>query len=190
MNLFSARISACLAALCLLGCSHLPQAPQADWTAALATQPQATSLQGQLSIKLQAFQDQEAKGISLGFFFTGTQQLGQLDLMTPLGSQMAQVRWTQTDAWLQTEQGQRHFDTLDQLSQETLGEPIPLSALMYWIKGEAAPHLAAPTETQSQSFEQAGWIITTTDVAQGSVSARRPASAQQRGIALKVRLDR
>jgi outer membrane lipoprotein LolB len=172
----------------LSACSQFPARPT-DASTTVSTAEQQ-SLQGQLSIKLQAFQGQEAKGISLGFFFNGGAQGGQLDLMTPMGSQVAQVRWTPADAWLQTEQGERHFNTLGELSEQVLGEPLPLAALMHWVQGRAAPDLATPTHTTAQSFEQSGWQIDTTDIAIGKLNAQRPASPQQRGITVRVRLDR
>jgi len=177
-----------LSALASLGaCSRFPVRPTSDFPA--ADIPGQQALQGQLSIKLQAFQDQPAKGISLGFFFNGNAQGGQLDLMTPMGSQVALVRWTPSDAWLQTEQGDRHFETLAELSDQVLGEPLPLAALMHWVQGRPSPDLPAPTDTTAQSFEQSGWHIDTTDIAAGKLNAQRPATAQQRGITVRVRLD-
>lgn len=181
-------LAVALGTLVSLGaCSRFPLRPTSDFPTVASPGQQA--LQGQLSIKLLAFQDQPAKGISLGFFFNGTAQGGQLDLMTPLGSQVALVRWTPSDAWLQTEQGDRHFDTLAELSNQVLGEPLPLAALMHWVQGRPAPDLPAPTDTTAQSFEQSGWRIDTTDIAAGKLNAQRPATAQQRGITVRVRLD-
>jgi outer membrane lipoprotein LolB len=169
----------------LSACSRFPVRTEA----LAATAPDQQVLQGQLSIKLQAFQGLEAKGVSLGFFFNGNDQGGQLDLMTPLGSQVALVRWTPSDAWLQTDKGDRHFDSLGELSEQVLGEPLPLAALMHWVQGRPAPDLPAPTNTTAQSFEQSGWRIDTTDIAVGKLNAQRPASAQQRGITVRIRLD-
>ena len=148
------------------------------------------ALQGQLSIKLQAFQALPAKGVSMGFFFNGGPQGGQLDLMTPMGSQVARVHWTRTDAWLQTDQGNRHFQTLGELSQEVLGEDLPLAALMQWVQGQPAPDLPPPTRITPKSFQQNGWDIDTTDTGIGRINAQRPASDSLRGITVRIRLDR
>ncbi|RZI80523.1 MAG: hypothetical protein EOP38_22255 [Rubrivivax sp.] len=178
-----------LASSLLLGaCSNFPARAPSEAASASASAQQA--LQGQLSIKLQAFQNLPAKGISLGFFFNGTRQGGQLDLMTPMGSQVAQVRWTQAGTWLLTEQGERRFDTLSELSQEVLGEALPLSALMHWVQGEPDPDLPAPTITTAQSFEQVGWRIDTTEIGIGRLSAQREDTQTQRGVTVRVRLDR
>jgi outer membrane lipoprotein LolB len=174
----------------LSACSQFPGRP--TQASAPVSSAEQQTLQGQLSIKLQAFQGQEAKGISLGFFFNGSAEGGQLDLMTPMGSQVAQVRWTPSGAWLKTDQapGERHFDTLGELSEEVLGEPLPLAALMHWVQGRPDPDLPAASNTTAQSFDQSGWHVDTTDIAIGRLSAQRPATAQQRGLALRVRLDR
>ncbi|MES2090629.1 MAG: outer membrane lipoprotein LolB [Pseudomonadota bacterium] len=147
------------------------------------------ALQGQLSIKLEPFQGQEAKGVNLGFFFSGNTEGGQLDLMTPMGSQVAQVRWTREGAWLQTDQGERYFDSLPDLSEQVLGEPLPLSALMHWAKGRPAPDLPAPIDIAPTLFEQSGWRIDTKNVAIGRIMAQRAATSAQRGITMRVRLD-
>lgn len=185
------RSGVVLTLVALLGaCSAFPaRPPDGEWALSRGTEQQQ-ALQGQLSIKLLAFQNLPAKGMSLGFFFTGGPRGGQLDLMTPLGSQVAQVRWNDGGAWLQTEQGERHFETLGELSEQVLGEALPLSALMSWVQGRPAAELPAPTHTAAMSFEQNGWLIDTTDIAAGRVSAQRPAGDRLRGVAVKVRLDR
>jgi outer membrane lipoprotein LolB len=173
---------------CLSACSQFPARRPDASQASTAGAPQL-ALQGQLSIKLQAFQGLDAKGVSMGFFFNGGPQGGQLDLMTPMGSQVARVHWTPADAWLQTDQGERHFDTLGALSAEVLGEPLPLAALMNWVQGRPDPDLPAATHITAQSFEQSGWQIDTTDIGIGRLNAQRPASASLRGITVRIRLD-
>ncbi|MGH6647110.1 outer membrane lipoprotein LolB [Aquabacterium sp.] len=188
MTVTRAWIAAAALLACLSACSQFP-ARQHD-AAPAANGASQLALQGQLSVKLQAFQGLEAKGVSMGFFFNGGPQGGQLDLMTPMGSQVARVHWTPTDAWLQTDQGDRHFDTLGELSAEVLGEPLPLAALMNWVQGQPDPDLPAASRVTPQSFEQNGWHIDTTDIGIGRLNAQRPASALLRGITVRIRLDR
>lgn len=187
MSLTRAWISAVALLAGLSACSQFP-ARRPDGALA-ANSPHQLALQGQLSIKLLAFQGLDAKGMSMGFFFNGGPQGGQLDLMTPLGSQVARVHWTPTDAWLQTDQGERHFATLGELSAEVLGEPLPLAALMNWVQGRPDPGLPDPTNATPTSFEQSGWQIDTTDIGIGRLNAQRPASASLRGITVRIRLD-
>jgi len=173
----------------LSACSQFP-ARRPDALQAGPAGAHQLALQGQISIKLLAFRGLEAKGMSMGFFFNGGPEGGQLDLMTPLGSQVARVHWTPSDAWLQTDQGERHFDTLGALSAEVLGEPLPLAALMNWVQGRPDPDLPAATNHTPQSFEQNGWLIDTTDIGIGRLQAQRPAGDSLRGITVRIRLDR
>lgn len=202
-----------------------PSAPaaasaQADAPAATPTPAAGTAidLQGQISIKLLAMDDLPAKGVSLGFFFHGQPDAGRLDLMTPLGSQIAQVGWSPTGAWLRRagggnggdappesrfgtdlsatpkpDEGLERFDHIGALSERVLGEAIPLQTLVHWMQGRADPErpsTAAPDAgLDTGTFTQDGWLIDTRDWPR-RLQAQRSASPGLRGIQIKVHLDR
>lgn len=147
-------------------------------------------LQGQLSIKLGAFADQPAKGISLGFFFNGNTDTGQLDLMTLMGSQMAQVNWTPDEAWLSDDKGRHPYASLDALSRAALGEALPLRTLIYWMQGQADPMADVAPGPEPDTFIQSGWTIDTRQLRVKKLLAERPGTASQRGAQIKVYLDR
>lgn len=151
---------------------------------------QPISLQGQLSIKLQAWNDTPAKGVSLGFFFLGTRDAGQLDLMTPLGSQMARLAWQQSRVTLTDTQGEQQFDSLDALSEQTLGEALPLRALVDWMQGKPCQDLPYASEDSAGVFSQAGWRVDTSHLTDGKLTVQRAASLSQRGVMVKIFLDR
>lgn len=215
-------------ALALGGCASAPRtapsgAPPApgvspDLAPAPSPRPAAIDLQGQIGIKLQAFGDLPAKGISLGFFFHGHPDEGRLDLMTPLGSQLAQAGWTPAGAWLRragsdappettfgadpapsptsparADPGLERFDNIDALSERVLGEAIPLQTLVHWMQGRADP--ARPSVTgpadglEAGTFTQDGWLIDTREWPR-RLQATRTASERLRGIQIKVYLDR
>ncbi len=144
-------------------------------------------LQGQLSIKLEAFGEQAATGVSLGFFFTGDDRSGRLDLMTLMGSQIAQVGWRPDEAWLINNKGRTPYPSLEALSQETLGEALPLRALVHWMNGRPDP--SVNSTTTNTGFEQLGWQVDTQQIHQKRLQANRPATAMQRGAHIKVYLD-
>lgn len=174
--------------------------------------PADLSWQGQLSIKLQAFGDVPAKGVSFGFFFSGRPQAGQLDLMTPLGSQLAQVGWGPTGAWVRrsgsangnpppdfgpdlsgrpapASDDTERFDSIDALSERLLGEALPLETLMHWLQGRPDPNLPSAPDPQGQgSFEQGGWHVDARELPR-RLQASRPASERLRGVQIKVHLD-
>jgi len=147
-------------------------------------------LQGQMSIKLSAFADQPAKGLSLGFFFSGNTDTGQLDLMTLMGSQMAQVNWQPGQAWLINDKGRQRYDNLDSLSEAALGEPLPLRQLVHWMQGHPDPDLPSAPGPQADTFIQQGWLIDAHELPYKKLNAQREATPLQRGVHLKVYLDR
>jgi outer membrane lipoprotein LolB len=148
------------------------------------------AIQGQLSLKLGGMGEQAARGLSLGFFFNGSEQAGQLDLMTPMGSQIAQVSWTADQVWLTDDKGRRRFDSLDELSQQVLGEALPLRALVPWMQGRPARFLPCQRGALPGQFTQDGWQIDTREQASHRLLAQRPASASQRAVLIKFYLDR
>lgn len=162
----------------------------ADTAPSPAASPPTVAIQGQLSLKLGAIREQPARGISLGFFFHGDEQAGQLDLMTPMGSQVAQVSWTADQVWLTDDKGRRRFDSLDELSQQVLGEALPLRALVPWMQGRPARFLTCQRGPLPKQFVQDGWQIDAREQASNRLQAQRPASAEQRAVLIKFYLDR
>lgn len=147
-------------------------------------------LQGQMSIKLSAFADQSAKGLSLGFFFAGNTDTGQLDLMTLMGSQMAQINWQPGEAWLTNDKGRTQYESLEALSDAALGERLPLRALIQWMQGQPDPDLPSLPGPEANTFIQEGWLIDTNELSEKKLNARRAATPAQRAVQLKIYLDR
>lgn len=181
------------------GCTTLtpPPIPAPDSTSATpGEQAPEGRWSGHLSLKLAPFGADGAKGASLSFDLQGQAQQGALDLSTPLGTLVASVRWTPTQAVLHTSDGQTTYASLDALITQVLGEPLPVQALMSWLAGRpdaAQPFSALSPEagqTASPGFEQAGWRVDTTALPEGVLSAQRPGSDHQRGATLRLRLDR
>lgn len=208
--------AATVGASALSGCAGLrkptqPPSPQvpAEMPAAPASSPQASAptlaaappaitatakatqaLQGQLSIKLHAFGQTPAKGLSLGFFFTGHDEAGRLDLITLMGSQLAQVDWAPGEVWLTDDKGRHRYASMAHLSTAVLGEALPLQALMHWMQGKAAPDWPSEALDHPPGFSQLGWRIDLSELDAKKLTATRPTSATQRGAFVKVYLDR
>lgn len=142
-----------------------------------------------MSIKLGAWGGEAPKGISLGFFLQGNEEAGQLELMTALGSQMAKVTWQSGQTWLEDTQGRHDFGSLDALSVAALGEALPLKAMLHWMQGRPSPHLSCRLGQEDGLFEQAGWQVDTREFARHRLQAQRPATTDQRAVALKIYLD-
>ena len=198
MILLRGRIVSALAiAAALGGCAHpvapktgaaTPQVPQPSVPQALYNGP----WDGRMSLKLAAFGKEAAKGVQLTFSLDGTSQRGTLDLSTPLGTRMASVQWHERMAVLRTSDGERPFDSLDELTRHVLGEALPIPALMAWLQGGPSPDQPwqGQPEGNRQQFTQAGWQVDLRERGSGYIDALRPASDSQRGVTLKVRIDR
>lgn len=184
--------SACLLAACAAAPVEPPSVPDTPrWSA--ATETQAIELQGQMGIKLGAWQSEPARGMSFGFFFQGHVQRGSLSLMTPLGSQVAQVDWTPESATLRRvgpgggEDIQR--GSIEELAEAALGEALPLQTLVHWMQGRPDPSLPHQLKTETGTFEQRGWLIDTRERAQGRILATRERQPGLRDARIQVRLD-
>jgi outer membrane lipoprotein LolB len=151
---------------------------------------------GHLSLKLDAWDTQPAQGESFQFDLQGHAQAGVLDISTPFGTLVASVRWSPAGASLLTPQNEQLFDSMDALLTKAVGEALPVSTLMYWLKGQADPLLpvtwlspAQPSAAEPTRFLQANWLVDTSELSQGILRAQREPQPQQRGARLVIRLD-
>lgn len=189
-----------LAATLATGCTTLtpPPSPAPDVVSASQDNTPVPDRRwsGHLSLKLLPFGPVAATGTSLTFDLQGQARQGALDLSTPLGTLVASVRWTPTQAVLHTSDGQSSYASLDELVSQVLGEPLPVQALMSWLAGQAdrslpfSPLPPSADQTGSPGFEQAGWQVDTSALSDGVLTAQRPGNERQRGARLRVRLDR
>jgi outer membrane lipoprotein LolB len=114
------------------------------------------------------------QALSADFELEGNAQDGSLVFTTPLGSTVARLRWSTTDATLQTTGDPTHFATLSALTQHTTGIEIPIASLFEWLRG--------------RDIDTPGWEADLHDAALGRISARKlgPDAAAE----LKIILDR
>jgi outer membrane lipoprotein LolB len=151
--------------LCLIwttGCAQLGKSGEAEenfWSGRLALQ----------------VEDQASQSFSALFELRGTAQSGDLVLISPLGSRLAQLDWKDGHAQLTTSaQDIRTSESLDSLLQEATGTRIPVAALFSWLQGTQA---TAP-----------GWQADLSNIADGKIIARRTDPAPQ--ATLRVALTR
>ncbi|MEN9451071.1 MAG: hypothetical protein RLZZ369_130 [Pseudomonadota bacterium] len=177
-----------LALTTLTGCQTAPRPmiplPPVDQAA-------AQQWQGHFSIKLGPWGTQAAEGQSFTFYLQSTPKTGQLDLMTPLGTQLAQVNWSPQGTRIESSEGTQQFASLTEMSQQLLGEDVPLQALPHWLQGMPSPDLPpARISADHLGFEQAGWTIDAHGLPNGKLQATRAQTSAQRLITIKVRLER
>ena len=162
-----------------------------DGTSASAAAEQRWS--GRLALKLAPFGQEAAQGVNVAFDLQGNPAQGQLDLSTPMGTLVAQVRWHEAVATMTTADGSETYDSLEVLTRKVLGESLPVAAMMSWLHGRPSPEpsmAAAAGGKPAKQFAQLGWDIDLRELDSGTLLARREATAAQRGVTLRVRLDR
>ncbi len=140
--------------------------------------------QGRLLLRVDATASQAAQSVTAAFELQGDSNSGELRLLTPLGTRLATALWSPRQVLLTTPEGERSFSSLDELSQQALGQSVPLAALPDWLAGRPWP--GAAFQTQAQGFEQLGWQVDTAGRDQGLVEARRP---NVPAVLLRVRLE-
>jgi outer membrane lipoprotein LolB len=160
------------------------------WFAGCATAPAPAGgvppLSGRLLVKVMAAGNQGPQSHSAAFELSGDERTGQMKLMGPLGAQVALARWSAGGASLQDAQGTREFPDLASLAAETLGEPLPLGALMHWLQGR--PWAGAPHQDKPEGFSQLGWTV---NLAHWSADALIEATrVDPPGVSVRAKLDR
>jgi outer membrane lipoprotein LolB len=129
------------------------------------------------------------RSFSASFELQGTHQAGQLALSGPLGSTVGQLAWNLDHTeWLGSE-GQRRYASLDALTDELVGEPLPVRSLLDWLAGRPDPSMPHRpwTATQGNGFDQHGWAVSLARRAEGVIQARREAPAPV--VTVRVKLD-
>jgi outer membrane lipoprotein LolB len=164
----------------LSGCANL-QRPGAA--------PATDQLGGRLTIRVEGTEGAAARALSASFELQGNARQGSLNLSTPLGTVLAQARWSASEVVLATPQGERNFSDLDALTREVLGESVPVVALFDWLRGRPWPgaRSEALVPATEPGFQQLGWAVSLAHFDEAWVAARRE---QAPPVSVRVKLDR
>lgn len=135
------------------------------------------TLQGRLALRVAATASSPEQQFNAQFLLGGNASQGFLELSTPVGLTVATARWQPGWVELRTPQETVVLNDLRALAQRTLGQPLPLDAVMAWLRGRAwdqAPYKVTQGSVgQPQMFEQLGWQVDLRRHAQGALSAQR-----------------
>ena len=109
--------------------------------------------------------DEAAQGtpasFSGAFELRGNPQAGELDLLTPLGSIAAQLKWQPGQALLIQAGQTRNFSSADELIAQATGTTISAQQLFEWLQGKSNAHSASD------------WQVDLSRYADGRITARR-----------------
>ncbi|PZO17305.1 MAG: hypothetical protein DCF26_10195 [Burkholderiales bacterium] len=141
------RWAALLAAVAMLSACATPQR---------AMLPGEEAWSGRLAMTVQS---EPPQSFSAGFDLRGTPAAGELQLATPLGTSLATVSWSPGSAELRQGGQVTRRVSLDELTTELSGTPVPVAALFGWLRGQAG--------------DVPGWQADLTRQPEGRITARR-----------------
>jgi outer membrane lipoprotein LolB len=175
------RLAGAFAAACLAAaCTTVPPAP---------TGSAGDVLSGRLALRVEPRANEAPRAVSAAFDLRGDSRAGTLGLSTPLGSMLAEARWSPAEVVLTTPRETRRFASLDALTREALGESVPIEAWFDWLRGRpwpGAPSTAA--DPSAPGFRQLGWRVDLAQFAAGTIAATRESPAPV--VTVRIRLDR
>ncbi len=151
---------------------------------------------GKLAVRSDASDAQAAHSVSGQFELSGSPSSGQLVLTSPIGTTVARARWSHpagaqgepSDIELEADGRTSHFDSLDEMMQQALGDKLPLAAMFDWLAGRPWPAAPAARAADGMSFEQLGWRVDLSQFASSQlIAAERPAPPPT--LHVRVKLD-
>ena len=162
----------------LAACTTVPPAPPAA---------AGDVLSGRLALRVEPVASEPPRSFSAAFDLRGDSRAGTLGLSTPLGSLLAQARWSPVEVVLTTPRETRRFASLDDLTREALGESVPIEAWFDWLRGRPWPGAPSAAEGATTGFRQLGWRVDLAQFAAGTIAATRESPAPI--VTVRIRLD-
>ena len=90
------------------------------------------SWSGRLSLRVEGEASQSFAAL---FDLRGAPERGMLTLTSPIGTTLAELRWTPTEALLVNGSQTRRFESVDALVLAATGAAVPVRALFAWLDG-------------------------------------------------------
>ena len=125
---------------------------------------------GRISLQIQS---EPPQAFFAGFELKGKAETGELKLTSPIGSVLGVMRWSPSEAVLESGRDVKKFASVDALLEQTTGAAIPVSALFDWLNGK--------------NTSLNGWTADLSQQPDGKISATRTNPAPQTD--LRVVLD-
>ena len=164
-----ARLFSLLSAMIFIaGCAHKINA---TGTNHIKKEAQAIFWAGRISMQVQS---DPVQAFFAGFELKGQADIGELTLISPLGSILGVMRWTLEEATLDQGGSIQRFATTNELLAQTTGAAVPISALFDWLGGK---NTTAP-----------GWTVDLSQRVNGRITAQRTEPLPQAN--LRIVLDR
>jgi outer membrane lipoprotein LolB len=142
---------------------------------------------GRMAVRVDADGSLPSKQLSAAYELRGTEEKGRLQLLSPLGTVVAEAVWEPDRAILRTgSEDDLAYGSLAELASALFGTDLPMAAVFTWMRGQAwAGATAQATDT---GFTQLGWAVDTSAFEkEGLLIAQRPAPPK---VSLRLRVDR
>ena len=150
------------AAMLIAACSAVPLAPRS---------PEAFDLLGRFLV---AYRD---GSVTANLRWQHASFQDEIWLMTPTGQTLAHIVDSKDGATLTRADQKRHrAGSVEALTQQALGWPLPLALLQYWVKGQPAPS-SKPESLEkgpagATALTQNGWRVAITYYTEGEYAGR------------------
>jgi outer membrane lipoprotein LolB len=138
-----------IAIFLIAGCAHPPRVESPSGI-------ESQFWRGRLGLRVDS---EPPQSFSAGFELSGDADQGTLRLFSPLGTTLADLRWSPQSATLSNNGETRQFESLDALATQATGTAIPIAALFQWLTG---------VQTGA-----AGWSADLSQLESGRLTARR-----------------
>ncbi|MFN9748523.1 MAG: lipoprotein insertase outer membrane protein LolB [Burkholderiales bacterium] len=146
-------------------------------------------LSGKISVRIDALNDRPPHSIVALFDLQSTDgQSGQLELSSPLGTLLGRASWSPGQVRLTTPNRESIYPDLPALSQDLLGEKVPIEALSDWLNGRPWPMAySSPLPPPGRGFSQLDWLIRLDRETEGIILAERASAPAITVIARLIR---
>ncbi len=148
----------------------------------------APRISGRMALKVSAYQGAPQRNLNAQFELLGDAAAGELRIVTALGTMAARAAWDASQVTLTTGDGTKSFASVQAMSQEALGEAVPVQALFDWLRGRPWGADGAPPNTSGAGgapptanvagdirFVQQGWAVDLSRFGEGWVTITRDA---------------
>ena len=178
-----------LSAAALFGCAGLPQ-PAASTGARPAREAiRAFALDGRVSVTRA---NERAQATLVWQHLRGAKD--EIDLYTPVGSQLARISASPAGARLETTE-QRRYEAPDaeSLSAQIFGSPLPLNGMPDWVLGRSAGRAVTEQRDAAGRYSylaEAGWVIRYLEYESDAADALPRTMDFERGdLRMRLRVD-
>ncbi|MGB9992203.1 outer membrane lipoprotein LolB [Pseudoduganella rhizocola] len=183
----------------LAGCAATGSSNGPVSTAPVAAYSEALSLSGKMSATYT--RDGTPGSVTVNFEWRQTASRTDIELSTPLGSTVAKIAVTPEEAVLSEGDNKppRRAASIDELSAQALGWPLPVSGLREWLQGhaiDAKGQRFTASAAHSTVTTQDGWQLSFVSWQPDSnpprprrIDAERAASGPVSDITIRVVID-